>query len=263
MSRGAGAGQECGSEAMLTADGLDVYYGKVRALDGVSLKVNDGEIVGVVGSNGAGKSTLVGTIMGLQAPSAGEIRFGGMKITGWPTHKIHGSGLVLVPERRGIFGDQTVLDNLRLGAFSRSYSAQRHGIRQDLSAVMDRFPRLRERAHQLAGTLSGGEQQMLAIARALMARPRTLLLDEPTLGLDPINIETILQSIRQLNKEGVTILLVDETANRVLPLVHRCYVLERGRVVLEAGGKEMLRNPIVRQFYFGLQEDRSSHAGQH
>ncbi len=234
--------------ALLELSQLDVHYGAVQALRGVSFQVGEGEIVTLIGANGAGKSTTLRAVSGMLKPSAGHIRYGGQEIAGLKPHKLVARGLCHAPEGRGIFPNLTVTENLRLGAFLRR---DEDGIRQDLQNGFSLFPRLRERATQMAGTLSGGEQQMLAIARALMARPKLLLLDEPSLGLAPTLVETIFNTIQEINKQGVTILLVEQNAHLALNIAHHGYVLETGSVVQTGTGQELLHSPEVRKAYLG------------
>jgi branched-chain amino acid transport system ATP-binding protein len=226
---------------------VSVAYGVVRALDGVSLSVGGGEIVALVGSNCAGKSTLMKAIMGVVRPSRGTVTFAGASLDGLAVEQVVRRGVVLVPEGRGILGSLTVRENLRLGAYQRRDAR----IAADLDQVTTRFPVLRERLGQKAGSLSGGEQQMLAIGRALMARPRLLLLDEPSLGLAPVVIASIFDIIASLARDGVTVLLVEQNAAEALRLAHRAYVLETGRVVLEGKASDLLRDERVREAYLG------------
>jgi branched-chain amino acid transport system ATP-binding protein len=232
---------------MLAINGLRSGYGKVEVLHGVSLTIEQGQTVTLIGSNGAGKTTLLKTISGLIRPTAGTIEFEGKSIIRRPPHKIVGLGLCQVPEGRAILKRMTVTENLLMGAFNRSDAE----IGKDVSAVFERFPALAERREQLAGTLSGGEQQMLAIGRALMARPRLLLLDEPSLGLAPKFITRIFLTIRELQKEGKTILLVEQNARHALQVADRGYVMERGRIVLAGSGQELLKMPEVQSTYLG------------
>ena len=226
---------------------VSVAYGVVRALEGVSLSVAEGEIVALVGSNCAGKSTLMKAIMGVVRPSHGTITFAGSPLGGLAVEAVVRRGVVLVPEGRGILATLTVRENLRLGAYQRRDAR----IAADLDQVAARFPVLRERLGQKAGSLSGGEQQMLAIARALMARPRLLLLDEPSLGLAPVVIASIFDMIASLARDGVTVLLVEQNAAEALRLAHRAYVLETGRVVLAGKASDLLRDERVREAYLG------------
>ncbi len=233
---------------MLKVENLHTHYGKIEALKGISIEVNDGEIVTLIGANGAGKSTTLKTLSGQIAPSSGTILFDGEDIGGVPAHKVTGLGIIQVPEGRRIFSRMTVLENLEMGAFLRSDKA---GIAADVERVYELFPRLRERAAQKGGTLSGGEQQMLAMGRALMAKPKLLMLDEPSMGLAPVVVETIFEIIQKLNEEGITILLVEQNANLALSVAHTGYVLETGEVKLQGTGKELLANDEVRKAYLG------------
>ncbi|ERL04309.1 ABC transporter ATP-binding protein [Mitsuokella sp. oral taxon 131] len=236
------------AETMLQIDHIDVFYGAIHALKGVSLEVQTGEIVTLIGANGAGKSTTLRTISGLLAPKAGTITFLGADITGKKAHEIVKDGISQVPEGRRVFAEMTVLENLELGAFTRTDKA---GIASDLEMVFARFPRLKERRAQLAGTLSGGEQQMLAMGRALMSRPKLLLLDEPSMGLAPLLIREIFDIIADINKEGTTVLLVEQNANMALSIASRAYVLETGRITLSGAAKELAASEDVRKAYLG------------
>lgn len=233
---------------MLSVTDLHVYYGAIHALKGVSLSVRQGEIVTLIGANGAGKSTTLRTISGLIAPRSGDISFKGSSIAGQRAHEIVRSGISQVPEGRRIFADMTVIENLELGAFTRSDA---DGIAADTEMVFGRFPRLKERRTQLAGTLSGGEQQMLAMGRALMSRPRLLLLDEPSMGLAPLLIKEIFSIIADINAAGTTILLVEQNANMALSIAHRAYVLETGRITLSGAAQELAASEDVRKAYLG------------
>ena len=232
---------------MLVIKDLQVYYGAIHALKGLNIEVNVGETVSIIGSNGAGKSTLLRTISSVVKGRSGSIVFEGEDITNWPAHRVVQKGIVQCPEGRRIFTNMSVAENLRLGAFCRKDGE----IGADMENVMNLFPRLRERFKQNAGTLSGGEQQMLAIGRALMARPRLLLLDEPSLGLAPNLVAEIFSIIQRINKEGTTVLLVEQNAHRALDLANRAYVLETGRIVLSDTGKALVNNPAVREAYLG------------
>lgn len=232
---------------MLQIRDLHVYYGAIHALKGLNVDVESGEIVSIIGSNGAGKSTMLRTLSGLLKPKKGTILFEGAEIGGLPPHEVVARGIVQSPEGRRIFTNMTVGENLKLGAFLRKDD----GIGADIEHILNLFPRLRERFRQNAGTLSGGEQQMLAIGRALMARPRLLLLDEPSLGLAPNLVTEIFRIIRTINGEGVTVLLVEQNAHRALELANRAYVLETGEIVLTDTGKALLENPKVREAYLG------------
>jgi len=232
---------------MLTIEGLRAGYGKVEVLHDVRLKIAPGQIVALIGANGAGKTTLLKTISGLIRPAAGRIAFEGEDIARRSAHKIVALGISQVPEGRAILKRMSVLENLRMGAYVRSDS----GVDQDIAAVMARFPVLAERRYQPAGTLSGGEQQMLAIARALVARPRLLLMDEPSLGLAPKLVTGIFLTLRQLREEGKTILLVEQNARQALQVADFAYVMERGRIVLAGTGASLLDTPEVQRTYLG------------
>jgi len=234
--------------SLLEVDNLSVSYGAIEAIRRCSLRVDEGEIVTLIGGNGAGKSTTLRTISGILTPKEGSIRFNGEAIQGQPPHRITQSGLIHVPEGRGIFANLSVGENLMLGAYSRHDHAE---IRKDRDMALDLFPRVRERLHQSAGTLSGGEQQMLAIARALLARPRLLMLDEPSLGLAPQIVKTIFQVIRQINKTGATILLVEQNAAMALHVAHRAYVIEVGSIQMEGPAAELAASDDVRKAYLG------------
>jgi branched-chain amino acid transport system ATP-binding protein len=234
---------------MLALNGLRSGYGKIAVLHDVSLSIERGQIVTLIGANGAGKTTLLKTISGLIRPTAGSIEFEGKNIARQPAHKIVALGLSQVPEGRAILKRMTVMDNLRMGAFTRRDSE----ITADIGKVFERFPVLAERREQMAATLSGGEQQMLAIGRALIARPSLLLLDEPSLGLAPKFITRIFQTLRELRQEGKTILLVEQNARQALQIADRGYVMERGRIVLNGKGGELLSNPEVQRTYLGQQ----------
>ncbi|BAD40603.1 ABC transporter ATP-binding protein [Symbiobacterium thermophilum] len=232
---------------MLEVRDLRVAYGNIEALHGISLTVAEGEIVTLIGANGAGKSTTLRAVSGLVRARSGQILFEGHDITRIPAHRIVALGIGHVPEGRKIFTDMTVQENLELGA----YIADPRRFREDLEAVFERFPRLRERRRQSAATLSGGEQQMLALGRALMLRPRLLLLDEPSMGLSPRLVEEIFAIIVALNRAGTTVLLVEQNAAMALSIAHRAYVLETGRVVLEGPAKELRNHPAVKEAYLG------------
>jgi branched-chain amino acid transport system ATP-binding protein len=234
---------------LLQVDNLEVRYGAIEALKGVSLEVRAGEVVTIIGGNGAGKSTLMKAISGLEPAAAGRILFGDADITALAGHRRVGLGIAQSPEGRQVFADQTIRDNLLLGAYHRRVADAE--VAADMKAQFERFPRLLERRAQMAGTLSGGEQQMLAIARALMARPRLLLLDEPSLGLAPLVVREIFDVIRMLKSQGVTILLVEQMANQALAVADRAYVLETGRITLTGTGAELRRDPRVRAAYLG------------
>ena len=234
---------------MLRVDGLDVFYGRSQALWGVSFEVQQGEIVVLLGANGAGKSTCLKALSGLLVPTAGSITFEGRAISGLPPNTIVGLGLIQVPEGRRLFPFMTIAENLAMGSY---HPAFRSGRAEAVERALNLFPILRERRRQLAGTLSGGEQQMLAIARALAARPRLLMLDEPSLGLAPFVVEEILATIQRVNREGTTILLVEQNTEDALTVAHRGYVLENGRVILEGRAQDLLQNDYVRAAYLGI-----------
>jgi len=233
---------------MLEIDRLDVYYGAVHALKGVTLRAESGEIVTLIGANGAGKTTLLRAISGLIRPRAGAIRLEGKDISRVPPHEIVGLGISHAPEGRMVFANLSVQDNLELGAYRRKDRAR---IREDFDGIFTLFPRLKERRRQTAGTLSGGEQQMLAIARALMSRPRLLLLDEPSLGIAPILVREIIRTIREINQRGVTVLLVEQNAHLALSIAARGYVLETGHVRFEDEARRLLQNEDVKKAYLG------------
>ena len=233
--------------SMLVVKGLRSGYGKIEVLHEVDLAVERGQIVSLIGANGAGKTTLLKTISGLLRPSAGAIKFEGADIVRHPAHKIVGLGISHVPEGRAILKRMTVIDNLRMGAHVRSDP----DVERDISSVLERFPILAERRDQMAGTLSGGEQQMLAIGRALVARPQLLLLDEPSLGLAPKLVTRILLTLRELRQEGKTILLVEQNARQALQVADRGYVIERGRILVSGSGKELLNMPEIQRTYLG------------
>jgi branched-chain amino acid transport system ATP-binding protein len=234
---------------MLELRDVHAYYGNIHALKGLTLRVEHGEIVTLIGANGAGKSTTIRTVTGLLHPRHGQIMLDGEPIEQLPPHQIVRRGVAQAPEGRRIFPRLTVLENLEMGAYTRTDLA---AVRADLDRVMQLFPRLKERAAQQGGTLSGGEQQMLAIGRALMARPRVLLLDEPSMGLAPTMVEVIFQTIREINQQGTTILLVEQNALMALEVAHRGYVLQTGRTVLHDTAANLLQNTVVRKVYLGI-----------
>ena len=236
------------AEIMLKIDTIHVYYGAIHALKGVSLEVHKGEIVTLIGANGAGKSTTLRTVSGLLAPKSGGISFLGENIAGMPAHEIVKHGISQVPEGRRIFAEMSVQENLEMGAFTRKDKA---GVEKDFEIVYNRFPRLKERRKQQAGTLSGGEQQMLAMGRALMSRPKLLLLDEPSMGLAPLLIKEIFSIIEDINREGTTVLLVEQNANMALSIAHRAYVMETGRITLQGAAKDLAASEDVRKAYLG------------
>ena len=233
---------------MLEIKDLYVRYGMIEAIKGISFEVRDGEIVTLIGSNGAGKTTTMHAISGLLKPASGSIMLDGVELTKTPNHKIVSMGLAQVQEGRRVFAQQTVEENLLLGAYARK---DKDGIQKDLEHVYDLFPRLLERKKQLAGTLSGGEQQMLAMARALMSRPKILLMDEPSMGLSPLLVKEIFHIIQDINKDGTTILLVEQNAKMALAIADRAYVLETGKISLEGTGEELSASEEVRKAYLG------------
>lgn len=233
---------------MLSATNLHVYYGAIHAIKGVSFEVNEGEIVSLIGANGAGKSTILNTISGLIKPKSGDISFMHYNIKNLEAHNILKRGLAQVPEGRRIFAQMTVQENLEMGAFARKDLSV---IEEDYEKVFQSFPRLKERRKQLAGTLSGGEQQMLAVGRALMSRPKVIMMDEPSLGLAPIIVKGIFEIIKEINKQGVTILLIEQNANMALHIADTAYVLETGRLTISGSGRELLSNEAVKKAYLG------------
>lgn len=235
--------------ALLEVHDVHTYYGNIHALKGISITVDEGEIVTLIGANGAGKSTTLKTISGLLRPRQGYVRLAGEDLIAYKPHEIVAKGVVQVPEGRRMFGRLTVMENLEMGAFARSDHA---GIAEDIERVFTLFPRLKERRNQVAGTLSGGEQQMLAIARGLMARPRVLLLDEPSMGLAPVLVDSIFETIEQLHKGGTTILLVEQNARMALQVADRGYVLQTGEVVLSDTAENLRKNEMVRKVYLGI-----------
>jgi branched-chain amino acid transport system ATP-binding protein len=235
--------------ALLELEGVDAFYGRIQALRGVSIKVEKGEVVALIGSNGAGKTTTLRTISGLMHPQSGAIRFEDRSITRTGPSTIVGLGISQSPEGRRLFPRMTVIDNLFMGAYTRN---DRGGIASDMERVFSLFPRLQERRSQIAGTLSGGEQQMLAMGRALMAKPKLMMLDEPSLGLAPILIETIFSIVREINAQGTTVLLVEQNATKALEVAHRAYVLETGSIVQTGTGKELLASEEVQKAYLGM-----------
>src|SRR5438445_434038 len=235
--------------ALLELEGIDAFYGRIQALRSVSIRVEKGEVVALIGSNGAGKTTTLRTISGLMHPRSGSIRFEDREITQTGPSKIVELGISQSPEGRRLFARMTVIDNLFMGAYTRS---DRAGITSDMDSVFKLFPRLQERRSQIAGTLSGGEQQMLAMGRALMARPKLMMLDEPSLGLAPILIETIFSIVREINSQGTTVLLVEQNAHKALEVANRAYVLETGVVVQQGSGQELLASEEVQKAYLGM-----------
>ncbi len=235
--------------AMLEVSNVHTYYGNIHALKGISITVEEGEIVTLIGGNGAGKSTTLKTISGLLRPREGYVKLNGEDLLQYKAHEIVAKGVVQVPEGRQVFGALTVLENLEMGAFSRD---DRDGIRADIEKVFHIFPRLKERQRQVAGTLSGGEQQMLATGRALMARPRLMLLDEPSMGLAPVLVDSIFDTIKDLHKQGTTILLVEQNARMALQVADRGYVIQTGEVILSDTAEHLRENPMVQKAYLGI-----------
>ncbi|MEW9672355.1 ABC transporter ATP-binding protein [Ammoniphilus sp. 3BR4] len=232
---------------MLKLTGVETYYGNIQALKGIDIEVSAGEVVTIIGANGAGKTTTMKTVAGLLKPKKGKIEFLGEDITGLRPDQLVGKGIALVPEGRAILSKMTVLENLEMGAFQRNDAE----IKDDLEKVMDRFPILRERKNQLGGTLSGGQQQMLAIARALMSRPKLLLLDEPSMGLAPLIIADIFRIVREINQSGTTVLLVEQNVRQALKVAHKGYVLETGKIVTAGSSTELLNDDKVKEAYLG------------
>jgi len=233
---------------MLQVTDLNVFYGAIHAVKDISLEVADGEIVTLIGSNGAGKSTTLRTISGLLKPKSGKIIYDGEDITGVAAHKLVGKGLIQVPEGRHVFSNMSVMENLELGAYLRK---DKEGIKKDMDEAFEKFPRLLERKGQIAGTLSGGEQQMLAMARALMSKPKLLLLDEPSMGLAPLLVKEIFNIIKEINAVGTTVLLVEQNANMALSIADKAYVLETGRIVKAGTARELAASEDVQKAYLG------------
>lgn len=234
--------------AMLEVKDLQVYYGMIQAIKGVSFQVEEGEIIALIGANGAGKTTILHTISGLLAPKSGSVIFEGKDITKIPGHKIVSMGMAHVPEGRRVFAQLSVLQNLKMGAYTRRDKSE---IENTLKKVFERFPRLEERQNQMAATLSGGEQQMLAMGRALMSHPKIILMDEPSMGLSPIFVNEIFDIIKEVNKSGTTVLLVEQNAKKALSIANRAYVLETGKIVLEGRASELLNNDSIKKAYLG------------
>ncbi len=234
--------------AMLTIKDLEVYYGVIQAIKGISFEVNEGEVIALIGANGAGKTTILHTITGLVTAKSGSIDFEGNDLTKIPAHNIVSLGMAHVPEGRRIFAELTVLENLKMGAYTRKDKKE---IAETLEKVYGRFPRLNERKNQIAGTLSGGEQQMLAMGRALMSHPRIILMDEPSMGLSPIFVSEIFDIIKEISESGTTVLLVEQNAKKALSIANRAYVLETGNIVLEGDAKELMNNDSVKKAYLG------------
>ena len=234
--------------AMLEVKDLQVYYGMIQAIKGISFEVNQGEVIALIGANGAGKTTTLQTLTGILSPKSGSIVFEGKDLTRTPAHKIVEMGMAHVPEGRRVFADMSVYENLLLGAYTRKDKAE---IAESLAGVYKRFPRLEERKGQRAGTLSGGEQQMLAMGRALMSKPKIILMDEPSMGLSPILVEEIFHIIRDISAGGTTVLLVEQNAKKALSIADRAYVLETGNIVLSGDAKEMMNNESIKKAYLG------------
>ena len=234
--------------AMLEVKNLEVYYGVIRAIKSISFNVNEGEVIALIGANEAGKTTTLQTITGMLKPKSGEIIFEGTDITKIPGHKIVSMGMAHVPEGRRVFAQLSVYENLKLGAYTRK---DKNEIEESLEKIYQSFPRLKERRNQLAGTLSGGEQQMLAMGRALMSKPKIILMDEPSMGLSPILVEEIFKIIRDISAGGTTVLLVEQNAKKALEIADRGYVLETGNIVLSGDAKEMMNNDSIRKAYLG------------
>ena len=236
------------TQTILKISGLKVAYGGIQAVKGVDLDIKDGELVTLSGANGAGKTTTMKAITGLQGWAGGDVEYMGKSIKGVPSYALLKQGLAMVPEGRGVFARMTITENLQMGAYTRNDEA---GIKADIDRMFETFPRLKERANQLAGTMSGGEQQMLAMARALMSQPKLLLLDEPSMGLSPIMVEKIFEVVRTVSSQGVTVLLVEQNARLALQAAHRGYVMESGLITMSGDAKQMLDDPKVRAAYLG------------
>lgn len=234
--------------AMLTINNLEVYYGMIQAIKGISLEVNQGEVIALIGANGAGKTTTLHTITGLLSPKKGSVIFEGVDITKIPAHKIVSMGMAHVPEGRRVFANLTVYQNLKMGAYTRKDTNE---INETLEMIYKRFPRLEERKNQIAGTLSGGEQQMLAMGRALMSHPKIILMDEPSMGLSPIFVNEIFDIIKEISAGGTTVLLVEQNAKKALSIADRAYVLETGNIVLEGKASDLLNDDSIKKAYLG------------
>ena len=234
--------------AMLEIKDLEVYYGMIQAIKGISFEVNQGEVIALIGANGAGKTTILHTVTGLLAPKAGSIMFEGQDITKVPAHKIVSMGMAHVPEGRRVFAQLSVYDNLKMGAYTRT---DKNEIEESLEMVYKRFPRLEERKNQMAGTLSGGEQQMLAMGRALMSKPKIILMDEPSMGLSPIFVNEIFNIIQEVSASGTTVLLVEQNAKKALSIADRAYVLETGNIALEGDAKILMNDDSIKKAYLG------------
>ena len=234
--------------AMLSVNNLQVHYGMIQAIKDVSFEVNEGEVIALIGANGAGKTTILHTVSGLLQPTKGSIIFEGQDISKVPAHKIVSLGMAHVPEGRRVFAQLTVLENLKLGAYTRK---DKNEMEETLKMIYKRFPRLEERKNQIAGTLSGGEQQMLAMGRALMSHPKIILMDEPSMGLSPIFVEEVFKIIRDISAEGVTVLLVEQNAKKALNIADRAYVLETGNIILQGDAKKLMNDESVKKAYLG------------
>lgn len=234
--------------AMLEVNDLEVYYGVIQAIKGISFHVDKGEIIALIGANGAGKTTTLHTVTGLLSPKSGQVLFEEREITKVPAHKIVSMGMAHVPEGRRVFAELSVYENLKMGAYTRNDKSE---IEESLKNVYKRFPRLEERKNQMAGTLSGGEQQMLAMGRALMSRPKIILMDEPSMGLSPIMVNEIFDIIRSVSESGTTVLLVEQNAKKALSIADRAYVLETGKIVLEGNAKDLLEDDSIKKAYLG------------
>ena len=234
--------------AMLSVNNLQVHYGMIQAIKDVSFEVNEGEVIALIGANGAGKTTILHTVSGLLQPTKGSVIFEGQDITKVPAHKIVSLGMAHVPEGRRVFAQLTVLENLKLGAYTRK---DKNEMEETLKMIYKRFPRLEERKNQVAGTLSGGEQQMLAMGRALMSHPKIILMDEPSMGLSPIFVEEVFKIIRDISAEGVTVLLVEQNAKKALNIADRAYVLETGNIILRGDAKKLMNDESVKKAYLG------------
>ena len=234
--------------AMLEIKDLEVYYGVIQAIKGISFEVNKGEVIALIGANGAGKTTILHTITGLLSPKKGSVIYEGTDITKIPAHKIVSLGMAHVPEGRRVFADLSVYENLKMGAYTRK---DKNEVEETLEKVYDRFPRLKERKNQMAGTLSGGEQQMLAMGRALMSKPKIILMDEPSMGLSPILVNEIFDIIQEVSKSGTTVLLVEQNAKKALSIADRAYVLETGKIVLDGKAEDLLNDDSIKKAYLG------------
>ena len=234
--------------AMLEVKDLEVYYGMIQAIKGVSFHVDQGEVIALIGANGAGKTTILHTVTGLLSPKKGSVVFEGQEVTKIPAHKIVSLGMAHVPEGRRVFAELSVYENLKMGAYTRKDKSE---IEENLQKIYQRFPRLKERKNQMAGTLSGGEQQMLAMGRALMSQPKIILMDEPSMGLSPILVNEIFDIIQEVSKSGTTVLLVEQNAKKALSIADRAYVLETGRIALEGRAEDLLRDDSIKKAYLG------------